>query len=267
MPVEIMGIVNVTPDSFSDGGKWDSVDAAIAHGRELITQGATILDIGGESTRPGAEHLTWETEWERICKVVEVLSQETTVSVDTYHAQTAAKAVAAGAHIVNDVTGGAGDKNMFATVADLDCSYILQHARGNSQTMNSLAVYEGPVAVVVVDELVESRDAAIEAGISSDRIILDPGLGFAKLGEQDWEILADIGMFLELGHPILIGQSRKRFLSAVVPDSTPLERDIATATISGLLSETGVWVVRVHNVAASAQAIGVHRKLSSLGAW
>ncbi|MFC5369677.1 dihydropteroate synthase [Arcanobacterium bovis] len=265
--MEIMGILNVTPDSFSDGGNWVTTDAAIAHGREMISQGATILDIGGESTRPGAQQLSWEQEWDRIADVVAVLSQEVTVSVDTYHAQTAQKAVAAGAHIVNDVTGGAGDPNMFATVAELDCSYILQHGRGNSQTMNDLANYDGPVAHVVANELIASRDAAVRSGIDSERIILDPGLGFAKMGDQNWELLADLEVFLELGHPVLIGQSRKRFLSAVAGESRVEDRDVATATISGLLSETGVWAVRVHNVAASAQAIAVHLKLSSLGAW
>lgn len=265
--MEIMGILNVTPDSFSDGGNWVTTDAAIAHGREMISQGATVLDIGGESTRPGAQQLSWEEEWARIADVVSVLSQEVTVSVDTYHAKTAQKAVAAGAHIVNDVTGGAGDPDMFATVADLDCAYILQHGRGNSQTMNDLVHYDGPVANVVANELIASRDAAVRSGIDSERIILDPGLGFAKMGDQNWELLADLGIFLELGHPVLIGQSRKRFLSAVAPETDAAGRDVATATISGLLSETGVWAVRVHNVAASAQAIGVHLKLSSLGAW
>ncbi|MDO5025400.1 MAG: dihydropteroate synthase [Trueperella sp.] len=260
--MQIMGILNVTPDSFSDGGQWDTVSAAIAHGQEMIDAGATIIDIGGESTRPGADMLDAETEWARIEPVVAELSPLVTVSVDTYHAQTARRAVAAGAHIVNDVTGGNGDPEMFATVAALDCDYILQHGRGNAQTMNSMADYRGDVARVVRDELLTSRDAAIAAGIAEERIILDPGLGFAKVGDQDWNVLAGVCEFLDLGHRVLIGQSRKRFLSGTVAEGTPVTaRDTATAVISGILSETDVWAVRVHNVPATMSAIAVHAKL------
>lgn len=260
--MQVMGILNVTPDSFSDGGKWDTQQAAIAHGQEMIDAGATIIDIGGESTRPGAEILDPETEWARIAPVVTELSTLVTVSVDTYHAQTARRAVQAGAHIVNDVTGGNGDPQMFNAVAELDCAYILQHGRGNAQTMNSLADYRGDVACIVRDELLEARDNAVAAGIDESRIILDPGLGFAKVGDQDWAVLAGISEFLDLGHRVLIGQSRKRFLAGTVDEGAPVtDRDIATAVISGILSETDVWAVRVHNVPATMSAIAAHAKL------
>lgn len=260
--MEIMGIVNVTPDSFSDGGRWASADAAIAHGLELIEQGATIVDVGGESTRPGAEILGADTEWERIEPVVTELAKHATVSVDTYHADTARRAASAGAHIINDVTGGNGDPDMLATVAKLDGQYILQHGRGNAQTMNAQATYEGDLVWAVRRELLESRDRAVAAGIAPERIILDPGLGFAKLGDQDWEILARIDEFLDLGHPVLVGHSRKRFLGATVPgEHAPQERDSATGVVSAYLATTGVWATRVHNVQASISAIAASTKL------
>ncbi|MCI6573831.1 MAG: dihydropteroate synthase [Actinomycetaceae bacterium] len=260
-----MGIVNVTPDSFSDGGLWSDADAAITHGRELIEQGASILDIGGESTRPGATMLEPSEEWERIHTVVTELAAnaQAALSVDTYHAVTAARAVQAGATIVNDVTGGQGDSDMFATVADLECDYILQHGRGNPQTMNSLERYSQHVAIEVHDELLRQRDAAVAAGIAPERIILDPGLGFAKTGDHDWDAIAGLELIMREGHRVLVGASRKRFIAGL---SAPLgpngaDRDVATAVISGLLSELGIWGVRVHNVAASIVAIRVHEQM------
>ncbi|MEW6867167.1 dihydropteroate synthase [Trueperella pyogenes] len=255
----VMGILNVTPNSFSDGGQFLQTDAAIDHGRKLIAHGATILDIGGESTRPGAEPVAPAQEWERIADVVAELSDEITVSVDTYHAATARAAVAAGAQIVNDVTGGHGDMDMLATVAELDCDYILQHGRGNAQTMNSLASYDDVVAEVR-SELLASRDAAVAAGIAPKRIILDPGLGFAKVGDHDWRILRGLKAFCGEGHRLLIGQSRKRFLT---PVTVADERDVATAVISAMLAQTDVWGVRVHNVAATATAIATMEMLRS----
>lgn len=255
----VMGILNVTPNSFSDGGQFLQTDAAIDHGRELIAHGATILDIGGESTRPGAEPVAPAQEWERIADVVAELSDEITVSVDTYHAATARAAVAAGAQIVNDVTGGHGDMDMLATVAELDCDYILQHGRGNAQTMNSLASYDDVVAEVR-SEMLASRDAAVAAGIAPERIILDPGLGFAKVGDHDWRILRGLKAFCGEGHRLLIGQSRKRFLA---PVTVADERDVATAVISAMLAQTDVWGVRVHNVAATATAIATMEMLRS----
>ncbi|VEI13655.1 dihydropteroate synthase [Trueperella bialowiezensis] len=256
--MKIMGILNVTPNSFSDGGNYIDPDVAIRHGRALISDGAQIIDVGGESTRPGAEPVPAEEEWERIAGVVATLAKETTVSVDTYHAYTAKKSVEAGAHIVNDVTGGQGDPAMFATVAELDCRYILQHGRGNAQSMNELAQYDDVVATVR-SELLESRDRAVAAGIAPERIILDPGLGFAKVGDMDWQVLRGLEAFLGEGHPVLIGQSRKRFLGPVTVGDN---RDVATAVISGLLADRGVWAVRVHNVAATATAMNVHAALA-----
>ncbi|MDY5589589.1 MAG: dihydropteroate synthase [Arcanobacterium sp.] len=267
--MHVMGIVNVTPDSFSDGGLWKEAHAAIAHGRELVEQGADILDIGGESTRPGATMIDSSQEWERIHDVVKALVAsvypEVPLSVDTYHASTARLAAEAGASIINDVTGGQGDPEMFATVAELGCDYILQHGRGNPQTMNSLEHYEQHVAVEVHDELLRSRDAAVAAGIAPERIILDPGLGFAKTGDHDWDAIAGIELIMHEGHRVLVGASRKRFISEL---SKPIgaegpDRDVATAVISGLLSDMGVWSVRVHNAAASVVAIGVHEQLKS----
>lgn len=277
----VMGIVNVTPDSFSDGGRWESAQAAIAHGHELVTQGAEILDIGGESTRPGATQLSPAAEWQRIAPVLaelgggKQLAAQTPsaagvlVSVDTYHAQTARQAVMAGATIVNDVTGGQGDPQMFATVAELGCDYILQHGRGNGQSMNSLAHYSQHVVLEVREELLRSRDKAVAAGIAAERIILDPGLGFAKMGDQDWGVLAGVADLAHEGHRILIGASRKRFLEPVsriagAPAAAP-DRDLATAVISALLADLpaaeAVWAVRVHNVAASVIARAVVTKM------
>ena len=257
--MNIMGIVNVTPNSFSDGGQFLDPGAAIEHGRELVAAGATILDIGGESTRPGAEPVAPEDEWARIADVVAELSGEVAVSVDTYHASTARRAVEAGAAIVNDVTGGQGDPAMFATVAELGCDYVLQHGRGNARTMNDLASY-GDVVGEVRSELLASRDGAVAAGIAPESIILDPGLGFAKVGDQDWEILRGLGACLGEGHRGLVGHSRKRFL---VPFAVNDERDVATAAIAAFIAES-VWAVRVHNVAATATAIGVARMMKGL---
>ncbi|MDD7465602.1 MAG: dihydropteroate synthase [Actinomycetaceae bacterium] len=265
--MQVMGIVNVTPDSFSDGGLWSDADAAVAHGRELAEQGAGILDIGGESTRPGATMLAPHQEWERIRTVVTDLTHDPDVqaqlSVDTYHAATALRAVQAGASIVNDVTGGQGDPQMFATVADLGCEYILQHGRGNPQTMNSLEHYEQHVGIEVHEELLRQRDAAVAAGVKPERIILDPGLGFAKTGDHDWDAIAGLELIMREGHRVLVGASRKRFIADVskpIGSSGP-DRDVATAVISGLLSELGIWAVRVHNVAASVVAIRVHEQM------
>lgn len=284
--MEIMGILNVTPDSFSDGGRFADVDAAIAHGHELVAAGATIIDVGGESTRPGATPLTPDEEWARIADVVrELTGAGHCVSVDTYHASTARRAAEAGAQIINDVTGGRGDAQMFATVADLDCDYVLQHNRGNAGTRDDLAVYDGDVVEVVANELLHAKDVAESAGVSGGRIILDPGLGFNKVGDHDWEVLAGIKVLTGLGHRLLVGASRKRFLAGVVSETdrsvlaggvvsetdhpvsagvvseTDHPRDLPTAVVSAYLAQHGVWGVRVHNVPATASALAVMSKL------
>ena len=269
----LMGIINVTPDSFSDGGEWADAERAIAHGRELIAQGAHILDIGGESTRPGAKPLTADQEWQRVEPVIAALADGgAALSIDTYHAVTARRAVAAGVTIINDVTGGMGDPSMFHTVAELGVDYILQHTRGTPATMNSLAHYERHVASEVREELLLRRDAAVAAGIDPARIVLDPGLGFAKVGSHDWEALGGLEAIMREGHRVLVGPSRKRFLADVVenwPDrmASRLERDVATATIAVWLGElsaagkAGVWGARVHNVAAARVALATFTRL------
>lgn len=275
--MELMGILNVTPDSFSDGGRFVAVDAAIAHGHQMVEDGATIIDVGGESTRPGAVPLTADEEWARIADVIrELAGAGYCISVDTYHANTARRAIESGAQIVNDVTGGRGDSQMFRTVADLKCDYILQHNRGDAGTRDDLAEYDGDVAEIVANELLQAKGRAEEAGIAVERIILDPGLGFNKVGDHDWEVLAGITDLMDLGHRVLVGASRKRFLAGVAlhdmadharnDTAGPLvhPRDLPTAVISAYLQQCGVWGVRVHNVPATASAIAVAHKIASL---
>lgn len=263
--MKLMGILNVTPDSFSDGNKWLDSAAAVAHARDLIAQGAEIIDVGGESTRPGAQPLSAEEEWLRIGDIVAQIAPLVTVSVDTYHAQTARRAVEAGAQIVNDVTGGRGDDEMWSTVAELECDYVLQHSRGDSQTMNALNEYPHGLIETILEELSHSRDAAVAVGIAAHRIILDPGLGFAKVGPQDWEVLGHLDRFNELGHRVLVGHSRKRFLGPVSGVDLPADqRDVATAYVSGFLAQVPVWAARVHNVAASRQAVAAANELRAV---
>lgn len=261
----VMGILNVTPDSFSDGGRWDKIDTAIAHGHELIAAGADIIDIGGESTRPGATLLSAAEEWERIGPVVRELAAHIPISVDTYHAHTAARACAAGARIINDVTGGRGDSAMWTTVAESGAYYVLQHGRGDAQTMNSLAGYRA-IGREVSTEVLERVAGAVAAGIAPTRIIIDPGFGFAKMGDDDWRLAAHIDEFLWAGMPVLIGVSRKRFLAEVTPEGLPASgRDGATAALSTYFAEKGVWAVRVHDVASSRIAVDTVAKLRSCG--
>lgn len=256
----VMGVINVTPDSFSDGGQWLDRDAAVAHGRELLDQGADLVDVGGQSTRPGAAEVAPEEEQARVVPVVRALVEAGgTVSIDTIHAETARAAVRAGATIVNDVAGGLADPDMRATVADLGTQYVVGHWRGNPRTMTALADYDDVVAQVR-DELAFRVDDALAAGVAPDRIIIDPGLGFAKNGPQNWQILAHLDRFAELGHPVLVGASRKRFLADVVDPrfaADPQARDVATAAVSALCAREGMWAVRVHDVRASLDAVRV----------
>ncbi|KAE8763875.1 dihydropteroate synthase [Georgenia thermotolerans] len=255
-----MGIVNVTPDSFSDGGQWYDTDVAIAHARHLLTQGADIIDVGGESTRPGAAPVTPGEEAARVLPVVEALAGEgAVVSVDTVNAATAEAVVAAGAQIVNDVSGGLADATMAEAVARAGAVYVIQHWRGTPETMNSLAVYDDVVAEVC-GELRERVDQARAAGVQDHQIVLDPGLGFAKNADHNWTLLAHLDAVAGLGYPVLVGASRKRFLSGVVPPALaaePLARDHATTAVSALAAQAGAWAVRVHEVAATADAVRV----------
>ena len=247
----VMGILNVTPDSFADGGINFETHIAIARGLEMIDEGVDIIDIGGESTRPGAERISALEEQVRVIPVIEGLAGKgVTISVDTMRAETARLAVRAGASIVNDVSGGAADAEMFATVAELGCKYTLMHWRGHSVDMNSKAIYTDVVSEVI-EEVTLQLDKALAAGIKRENIILDPGIGFAKDAEHNWEILKRIDEFIALGYPVLIGHSRKRFLGGDTPDS----REAATVAVTQSLVGKGIWAVRVHGVKANKDAI------------
>jgi len=240
----VMGILNLTPDSFADGGRHNSFDAGVARGLEMIAEGVDIIDIGGESTRPGADRISAEEEQARVLPVIEELSKRgAKISIDTMRADTAEKAVQAGAAIINDVSGGLSDPAMFATVKKLGVPYILMHWRGESKEMNSRAVYKD-VVNDVISEINSQIDAALDAGINKSQIIVDPGLGFAKDAEHNWEILRNLKQFTSMGYPVLIGASRKRFLGGDNPD----EREAATIELTKTLVPQGVWGVRVHSV-------------------
>ena len=240
----IMGILNVTPDSFADGGRHNEFDAAVARGLEMIVEGVDIIDIGGESTRPGAERVSEAEEIERTIPVITELAKHgARISIDTMRASTAEAAVKAGASIINDVSGGLADPDMLQTAARSNVPYIAMHWRGQSKDMNSKAVYND-VVIDVISELQERITAALDAGIEVGNLIIDPGLGFAKDGEHNWEIIDSIDSFVDLGYPVLVGASRKRFLGGDSPD----EREQATIDLTKRLATTGVWAVRVHSV-------------------
>ncbi len=255
----VMGIVNVTADSFSDGGLLPDTATAVRHGLRLLDQGADLLDVGGESTRPGAERVPVAQELHRVLPVVRALvAAGAVVSVDTTRAQVAREAVDAGALLVNDVSGGLADPPILAVVAQAGVAYCAMHGRGPSASMQRHAVYRDVVAEVR-DELTARRDDALAAG--ADRLLLDPGLGFAKTAEHNWALLRRLDR-LDLGHPVLVGASRKAFLGALLadPDGTarrPGERDDATAAVAALAAQAGVWGVRVHEVRACADAVRV----------
>ena len=240
----IMGILNVTPDSFADGGRHNEFDAAVARGLEMIAEGVDIIDIGGESTRPGAERVSEAEEIERTIPVITELAKHgARISIDTMRASTAEVAIKAGASIINDVSGGLADPEMLQTAAHLGVPYIAMHWRGQSKDMNSRAIYND-VVIDVISELQERITAALDAGIEVGNLIIDPGLGFAKDGEHNWEIIDSIDSFVDLGYPVLVGASRKRFLGGDSPD----EREQATIDLTKRLATTGVWAVRVHSV-------------------
>lgn len=259
----IWGIVNVTPDSFSDGGRYLDVDRAVALGLRLRADGATVLDIGGESTRPGAERVGPAIEQERVLPVIEQLvAAGAPVSIDTLNASTAAAAVRAGARIVNDVSGGLADPDMLAAVAETGADYAIGHWRGFSADMYAKAEYRR-IAREVTAELKERMGDAASAGIAPSRLIVDPGIGFAKAGAQNWELLRGLDEIVALGPRVLIGTSRKRFLAETLLHAAPEEeaseprRDLATAVTSALAARAGVWAVRVHDVAATRDALAI----------
>ena len=240
----VMGILNLTPDSFADGGRHNSFNAGVARGLEMIAEGVDIIDIGGESTRPGADRVSAEEEQARVLPVIAELSKHgVKISIDTMRADTAEKAVQAGAAIINDVSGGLSDPAMFAAVKKLGVPYILMHWRGQSKEMNSRAIYKD-VVNDVISEINSQIEAALDAGINKSQIIIDPGLGFAKDAEHNWEILRNLKQFTSMGYPVLIGASRKRFLGGDNPD----EREAATIELTKTLVPQGIWGVRVHSV-------------------
>lgn len=258
----VMGVVNVTPDSFSDGGEWFEPGAAVQHGRELLAEGADILDVGGESTRPGAVRVSVEDELARVLPVVLALAAEgAVVSVDTTRAVVAEQAVAAGALIVNDVSGGLADPGMAEVVARTGVVYVVMHWRGHADVMDSLEHYDD-VVLDVRRELAERVDALVAAGVRREQLVVDPGLGFSKAGTANWPLLAGLDELATLGLPVLVGASRKRFLGHLLAGGDgepvpPLERDHATAAVSTLAAASGAWCVRVHEVKSTADAVRV----------
>ncbi|MBT2506847.1 dihydropteroate synthase [Streptomyces sp. ISL-98] len=263
----VMGVVNVTPDSFSDGGRWFDTTAAVKRGLELVAEGADLIDVGGESTRPGASRVDADEELKRVIPVVRGLASEgVSVSVDTMRAAVAEQAIAAGAVLVNDVSGGLADPAMIPAVAAAGAPFVVMHWRGFSDRMNSRAVYADVVGEVV-SELHARMEAVVDGGISPERIVIDPGLGFAKQAEHDLALVAHLADLRALGRPLLVAASRKRFLGHVLAASagegaTPppaRERDAATAAVSAIAAHEGAWAVRVHEVRATADAVRVAR--------
>ncbi|WP_369261058.1 dihydropteroate synthase [Streptomyces sp. R35] len=264
----VMGVVNVTPDSFSDGGRWFDTTAAVKHGLGLVTEGADLVDVGGESTRPGATRVDEAEELKRVIPVVRGLASEgVTVSVDTMRASVAEQSLAAGAALVNDVSGGLADPAMIPAVAAAGAPFVVMHWRGFLQGGNVKGTYENVVSEVL-NELHARVEAVLAGGIAPDRIVVDPGLGFSKDPEHDLALLAHLDRLGELGYPLLVAASRKRFLGRVLagPEGAPppaRERDAATAAVSALAAHQGAWAVRVHEVRATADAVRVARAVES----
>jgi dihydropteroate synthase len=271
----VMGVLNVTPDSFSDGGLYDSVSPALDHARLLIMGGANVIDVGGESTRPGAPRVAPEVELSRVIPVIDVIVEELAktqrrdvlISVDTMNATTALAAVSAGAHIINDVSGGLADPKMFSVAAATGAQLVISHWRGFSSGMDQLNTYVD-LAGEVAAELKLRIDAAVSAGVARSKIIVDPGLGFAKDMAQNWELVARLDELDKLGLPILVGASRKRFIAGALDVDLDQEdsasgqvnnqrRDLATAVLTALLLQRKLWGVRVHNVIATSDAIAI----------
>jgi len=261
----VMGVLNVTPDSFSDGGHYNQTDLAVARGLELVAQGADIVDVGGESTRPGAERVTLEEEIARTIPVVKALSEQgIAVSIDTMRAEVAQAAVEVGAVIINDVSGGKADADMFTYLATVETPYVLMHWRGHSAEMDAMTDYSD-VSADVRTELDDQVYDVCHSGVARDRIVLDPGIGFAKTSEQNWSVLAQLETLQDLGYPLLVGASRKKFLGELLAAdgvTRPVDqRESATTAITTLLAGANVWAVRVHDVRASRDAIEVVQKL------
>lgn len=258
-----MGVLNVTPDSFSDGGLYQDLDAAVAHAVQLRDEGAYVIDVGGESTRPGAERVEAGTEIKRVIPVIGALSAAgVRTSVDTSRAAVAAAALEAGASMVNDVSGGLADRDMARMVAEAGCPYVIMHWRGHSRDMQTLATYADVVAEVR-DELRARIDDALAAGVAADKIMIDPGLGFAKTAAHNWAISKNLNTLISMGYPVLFAASRKSYLGSLLDGRPPAERDVATAATSVLAAQAGVWGVRVHDVRATMDALKVWQQWTS----
>ena len=266
-PPLVMGIVNVTPDSFSDGGRYDDTDRAVEHGLRLLADGADVLDVGGESTRPGATRPLVTEELDRVVPVIEALSAAgATVSVDTMRAEVATAATAAGARIVNDVSGGLADPAILRVAAESGATYVAMHWRAHSDRMQDFTAYPDGVVAGVRDELAARAEAALAAGIAADRLVLDPGIGFAKRPADNWPLLAHLDAVAGLGFPVLVGVSRKTFLGRLLADGAAEPRAIegreaagvaVTTLLAAGLGRSPVWGVRVHDVRAHADALAV----------
>lgn len=257
----VMGILNITPDSFADGGRFDRFDLALSRGLQMLSEGVDVIDVGGESTRPGSHSISAAEEMRRVIPVIEALAAKgAVISIDTKRASTALMAITAGAQIVNDVSAGLADSEMLSSVARIGCPYIAMHTRGESADMQYRAWYTDVVGEVVA-ELQARIDASLMAGISPKNLILDPGIGFAKDAEHNWQILNHLAAFTSLGYPILIGASRKRFLGKLVEAENTDERESATIALTALLAKQGIWGVRVHSVKPHRDAIAVARSM------
>jgi dihydropteroate synthase len=258
----VMAVVNVTPDSFSDGGEFATTAGAVAHGLGLLADGADLLDVGGESTRPGTVRVDADEEWRRIGPVVrELAAAGAVVSVDTMRARIAERALEAGARVLNDVSGGLADPGMARVAADAGCPYVVMHWRGHSDRMQERAVY-ADVVREVADELGQRLEAVLAAGCRPEQVVLDPGLGFAKDAAHNWALLARLDAVAGLGRPLLVGASRKSFLGGLLPgpDGAPRpagEREDATTAVTTLAAAAGAWAVRVHRARPAADAVRV----------
>lgn len=265
----VMGVLNVTPDSFSDGGNYSERSAAVDHGVRMREQGADVVDVGGESTRPGSDRVDAASEIERVLPVLqELVAADVPVSVDTSRAEVAAAAAEAGASMINDISGGLADPDMGRVVAQAGVPFVLMHWRGHSRDMNALAVYDDVVAEVR-DELLKQVDRAVSAGVREEAIVLDPGLGFAKTGAHNWTLLRRLDVLVELGFPVLVGAARKGFLGRLLEDEhgprPPAGRDAATVALSTLAADRGAWGVRVHDVLGSVDSVSVAAAWNSGG--
>jgi dihydropteroate synthase len=266
---QVMGVINVTPDSFSDGGSFAHTDTAVAHGLKLLADGADLLDVGGESTRPGAARVDAETELRRVRPVIAALADAgAVVSIDTMRAGTAEAALAAGARVVNDVSGGLADPDLPRLVADAGVPYVVMHWRAHSDSMQQHADY-ADVVTEVCAELRDRLDAVVAAGVDPEQVVLDPGLGFAKNAEHNWSLLAGLDRLIALGRPVLVGASRKSFLGSLLAEAGEprpvLARDDATAAVTVVAALAGAWGVRVHEVRGSADAVRVAARLRAAG--